>query len=249
LQKLFLLGSTSFVGKNLVVELSKHYEVIEFSRPYFDFLDPISYSTIDFSKSIIVDCINVNNGNMNDIENCNSNGFRLFLDNIIQHHKQTKYIYFSTISVISDEIVSQNNYVKSKLLAEDYLKESGILHHIIRLSYPIGKGENKLRLTSRLIKDIKNKERITISDIKINLTPVKCLAENIFQLTQFEENKTTFFSNNVYISLQDFVETIGELLSIKPNYIINKSETHFEPISENPIGCDVKLLDCLKEMI
>ena len=249
MQKLFLLGSTSFVGKNIVVELKKHYDVIELSRPSFDFLNPKTYATIDFSESIIVDCININNGNVNDIEDCNLNGFKLFLDHIILNYTQIKYIYFSTISVLSTEIVNKNTYVNSKFLAEEYLGNSNLLHHIIRLSYPIGKGENKLRLTSRLIHAIRNQDPITIFDIKINFTPILCLAENIFELTQFKENKVTFFSNNIYISLAEFVEKIGHLLSLKPNCIINKSDNYFEPKSDNPIKCDSKLLDCLREMI
>lgn len=249
MQKIFLLGSTSFVGSNIVLELKKHYDVVELARPNFNFLDPETFTQINFSNAIIIDCINVNNANNSEIENCNIKGFKIFIDYLMKNHSNVKYLYFSSISVLSKTIISQNSYINSKYVAENYLINSDITYHIVRLSYPIGKGENNTRLTSRLIKSIKNGEKITLSDIKINLTPIECISENIFSLTLFNNNKITFLSNNIYIPLLELVYKISELLNIKPNYIITKSSDHFEPTSDTPIRCDVNLLDCLKNMI
>lgn len=249
MQKVFLLGSTGFVGKNISSELAKKYNVIELARSQFDFLNSNTFLEIDFSNSIIVDCINVNNGNAGEIINCNVNGFQMFIDFITQNHVNVKYLYFSSISVLSEEIKKQNIYVNSKFIAEKYLMHSGLIYHIVRLSYPIGKGENPNRLISRFIKSIKEKQTLSLSNIKINITPIKCIANDINSLVRFDGNRVTFFSSNVYLSLTEIVDKIGDLLNVKPNYTVTKSDNRFEPVSDNPINCSIDLISCLKDMI
>lgn len=249
MKKIFLLGSSSFIGKNIYPELRSNFETVSLSRPQFDFLDPKTYISIDFSNSIIVDCINVNNGNTEEINKCNIEGFIGFLDFLKDKHSNTKYLYFSTISVISDEICKANAYVNSKKIAEEYLKNSGLLYHIVRLSFPIGKGENEMRLTTRLINSIKNKSELKLSDIKLNITPVNCIAEQITKLVSFNSNLITFFSNNKYTPLIDLVKAIESALGIKANYKLIEQNSHFEPLSNNPVGFDLNLDKLVSEMI
>lgn len=249
MKKIFLLGSSSFIGKNIYSILRSNFEVITLSRPQFDFLDPTTYLEIDFSNSIIVDCINVNNGNTEQINECNIEGFKVFLDFLKDTTSNCKYLYFSTISVISDEICKANAYVNSKKIAEEYLENSGLIYHIVRLSFPIGKGENEMRLTTRLINSIKKNTELKLSDIKLNITPVNCIADQITNLVSFKSNLVTFLSNNKYTPLIDLVKAIETALGVKANYTIIGQNSLFEPLTDKPISCELNLNKIVSEMI
>ena len=215
-----------------------------------DILNPKSFYNVDFDNSIIIDCINVNNGNKIEIENCNIRGFNSFMGHLTKNHKSIKYLYFSTISVLSEEIRKQNMYVHSKFIAENLLISSSKLnHHIVRLSYPIGKGENVMRLISRFVKSIKEGNMLSLSDIKINITPIECISQQINHLVKFETNKITFLSNNVYTSLIEIVNCLGFLLKKEPIYKITHENNHFEPKSDMPITCNFDLLECFKKIL
>jgi len=249
MEKVFLLGASSFIGKNIIEELKENFQLNVLSRPDFDLLDKNSFSKYDFSNSTIIDCINVNNGNAAEIDKCNIDGFGDFITFLKNRHTNFKYFYFSTISVLSPQICAINKYVNSKKIAEDLLIASGITYHIVRLSFPIGKGENPTRLTTRLINSINKNEELTLTDIKLNITSVKCLADNISDLVSFKQNKITFFSNNKYVPLTDLVLAIETVLKRKANYKIVAAKDHFEPLSNEPVHCELDLVKIVSNMI
>lgn len=247
--KIYILGENSFVGKTLFHLIRDKEECELVSKAQINFLKEESFSNVDFSNTIIIDCVNVNNGNEKDITQCNYEGFVGFCKYLLKSAVNLKYVYLSTISVVSEEASRTSSYVKSKKNAEDYLMSSGLDYQIMRLSYPIGKGENKNRLISKMIDSLKQDKNITIQDVQINFNDVVEVCENIY--TQLLKNKVTFISNNNYTSLFDTVVYLKKVLH--SNSFISKTDVaeQFMPKSETPFRqrktMDELLMSCINE--
>lgn len=245
--KIYILGQNSFVGKALYTIISDKEDCHLISRSEIDFLNKETFSNINFDDSIIIDCINVNNGNADQIMKCNYTGFVDFCTFLKKSHKNVNYVYISSISTISEEVVAKNIYVASKKKAEDFLISSGLDYQIVRLSYPIGKGENKDRLVSRMIDLLKHNKEINIQDIQINFNDVNEVSTSIYD--QLLKDRIIFVSNNIYTSLYDAILFLKKTL--KSESIIHKTdvERQFTPKSEKPYASKIELKDLLQTLL
>ena len=245
--KIYILGQNSFVGKALYAFIRDKENCQLVSRQEIDFLSKETFSNINFDNSIIIDCINVNNGNADQIMKCNYTGFVDFCTYLKKSHQNVKYVYISSISTIAEEIVDKNVYVGSKKKAEDFLISSGLDYQIVRLSYPIGKGENKDRLVSRMIDLLKNNKEINIQDIQINFNDVNEVCVSIYD--QLFKDRVIFVSNNSYTSLYDAILFLKKAL--KSDSIIHKTdvEQQFTPKSEKPYTSKRELKELLLTLV
>jgi dTDP-4-dehydrorhamnose reductase len=246
-RKMFVLGGNSFVAKVFHEVVKDHENVFALSKEELNFLEPASYSIFDFSNSIIVDFVNVNNGNEQDIMACNYYGFSSFCRFLKGHAFNFRYVYISTISTLCEQHVAASPYVRSKKLAEEFLMKAGIDFQIMRLSYPIGKGESKLRLISRLIQSLKEGQNLEISNYLINLNYVKDVAKHIYQ--NISRETQIFVSNNQYVLLGDAVLLLKDMLKSASQLLILDVKYQFAPMSDNPYVPSRNIKDVLIDMI
>jgi len=247
MNKVFILGANSFVGKslhNLIKKKEKSYLV---SKEKINFSDPSTFKSINFNNSIIVDCININIGNEKNIFDCNVTGFSQFIEYLKNNAVNFKYIYISSISVLSKESIETSPYVTSKKMAEQFLINSGVNYQIMRLSYPIGKNENSNRLISRLIDNLKYNKPITVNNILINLNNISDVVEAIYR--EFSKSGIFFISNNQYVYLKDIVLFLKDKLNSKSTVEVLETQNQFQPLSEHPFVSTVGIKSTLLQMI
>ena len=103
-ETIYVLGAEGFIGSKISELLNESHTVIKLGRSDLNFIEPLTYNKFKFENAAIIDCIAKIDGNKNEIEETNENGFK----NFIQHLSSVKfnglYIYFSTISTINPHI-------------------------------------------------------------------------------------------------------------------------------------------------
>jgi nucleoside-diphosphate-sugar epimerase len=134
-----------------------------------------------------------------------------------------KYVYFSTYATCLDNLVNSNTYVRSKYLAEQYLKKNTSSYKIIRLIFPFGKEEHKNRLLSRIIGKIKSGEKISVDRLTLNLTPISDIQNNFWRLLE-SPLKEINLSNGIEIFFPDLVEFLYKACSKVSNFNITDKE-------------------------
>ncbi len=247
MSKFLILGKNSFVAGALFDLVKNKEEALLISKDDLDFTNKNTFKNIDFDNSTIIDCVNVNNGNSEEIMRCNVNGFKDFCNYIRSTAKSIKYVYVSTISVLSEDAIASSVYVQSKKQAEEYLISSGIDYHIIRLSYPIGPGENKNRLITRLINNLKDNQLIKINNILINLNDINDVVKSMYG--SFFKSKISFISNNKYMYLSDVVFFLKERIGSQSLIEVIEVKEQFSPLSDTPFLESTNIKNTLLKMI
>lgn len=129
--KILLTGSNGFIGKNLTLWLKNHnHEVLGVD---IDNADQLENYLIECDY--IVHLAGVNRPlNQEEFYDGNTNLTKHLVDLLKKHHKDVPLIYSSSIQADLD-----NDYGKSKKLAEDYLLSSGLRTYVYRLKNVFGK--------------------------------------------------------------------------------------------------------------
>lgn len=222
--KYFILGSNGFIGSNILKTLKKlNLNVVGLDRKKFDITDENCYKNFEFSNSIIIDAIASIDSNSDEIYQVNVDGVKKFVSYLKLSCKDFKYVYISTTSTQIKEQVENSDYVKSKFLAENHIKDKLSNHQIIRLIFPFGKGENKNRLLSRLINKIKNGETLHIDNVSLNLTHISYLTDNFLEIIKSNSTEMNFNDFKTYV-LKDIIDLLYKLLDKEKNYIFNKNK-------------------------
>jgi len=241
--KYVILGCKGFVGKKLYKHLlSQNLNVIGLDRNFIDFTKTFTYSNFNFNNYIIIDCIS-NTSTNKDCFKTNIEGLKNFLTYLNKHHFNFTYIYLSTYSTQLKQH-HNNNYVVSKLLAEEFIIKNIKNYKIIRLIFPFGVDENPNRLISRTIANINNNEHLILHNLFLNLTPIEYVVKNIFKLTKTNTREINLCDGKLY-KLIDIVNYIYEILNKKPNYTLHP-ERKFLCIDPNK---EVSNIDNLKKSI
>jgi nucleoside-diphosphate-sugar epimerase len=232
-----VLGKNGFIGRNIFDYLLARNgpgSVIGFDRKVVDFTKPSTFSNYTpETGDIIIDCIARIDGNELEINEVNYYGFSSFIDYLKNTSIDFKYVYFSTYSTCLPEIIASNVYVRSKFLAEKYLRENSTNYQVIRLIFPFGKGEAKNRLISRLIGKIKSGETISIDRLTLNLTPITMFKEDLNRLINIPGTELNY-SNNIETYLPDVVNYMQEQMGIdRPVHITDKE---FKIVVDSPFG-------------
>lgn len=248
--KYFILGSNGFIGSNILKTLKKlNLNVVGLDRKKFDITDENCYKNFEFSNSIIIDAIASIDSNSDEIFKVNVDGVKKFSSYLNLNCKDFKYIYISTTSTQIKDQVENNDYIKSKFLAETYIKDKLNNYQIIRLIFPFGKGEKPNRLISRLISRIKQNEQLIIDNVTLNLTPIEFFNKSIITLIKSSEREINFTDGKVY-RLKDIVDYIYKELKNKTKYIYNKDNKVKLNINDNTlISRIIELEDYIEEML
>lgn len=250
--RLIVLGINGFIGRNVfnfISMASPSYNVLGFDRSVIDFTKPETFSNYSpLSEDIIIDCIAKIDGDEQEVNAVNYSGFSRFIEYLKNFDVAYRYVYFSTYSTCIPEIVNSNAYVKSKHLAEAFLKGNIITHKIIRLIFPFGRGENSNRLISRLIGKVKSGEKISVDKLKLNLTPMTAFLNDFWRMIDHPEQEINY-SNNIETFLPDIVTFIQESLGMEKALVINDKELRIVvrstldgKYSENDIYREIKLM-------
>lgn len=224
-KKYIVLGANGFLGSNISAFLHKNnFQAKVLTRTELDLLKPESYDAVDFSNSMIFDCIARIDGSKEEIELTNNRGLVNFLEYLNKEHSNFTYVYFSSLSTLKREIIDKNVYVASKFKAEEFIKNGVADHKIIRLSFPVGQGESPNRLLSRLINKLKKNEALVIDEIKINITPISGLIQWLPELIALKEKEINFTDGQVY-SLAEIVSYLAKETESDSDITVNNTST------------------------
>lgn len=237
--KIFILGSNGFVASKISYELGKNKEVINLAKPQFNLENPNCYEKFNFTDSVIIDCITKYKGDKAEIQNNNYLGLSKFINFLNSTLTSFRYIYLSTQAIHFQNIVLKNNYVDSKLNAENLIQEKINNYLILRLSFPFGIGESNERLISNLIIKILRREEVIIDNISIIITPVEYVAEAMAQWIDIINKDVIDFNNGAIFSLEEILLIIYSRLKLKAKYIINNSNSE-NLIHSTVVPCDSK---------
>lgn len=202
--RILVIGASGFIGRNIYSFLKK--EGIDVIGTYFKnkILDEMVH--LDVLDEYMVRDLIVNNdfdfiiftaGNKNTKE-CENNYEKAYKDNVvsvenivkaIKCKKETRFLFFSSDYVFDGEKGNykdtdipfpKTNYGKTKLIAEDFLKNSGIDYKIVRTSAVVGNGSEYYNW---LINSLKTKDKIeAFLNIYFTPTPINFLTKNILKL-------------------------------------------------------------------
>jgi len=217
--KYYILGVNGFVGRNVYKALCGKCNVVGLSRELFDITNHKDFVRYDFEKSIIIDCIVNIDGGENQTLEINYKGIYNFITLLNNKKTEYKYIYFSTLTTLSKLHIEKSHYVKSKHMAEEYIKKNCNEYNIIRLSFPFGFGEKENRLISKLTKKVVLSEEIILKNILLHLTSIQYLKKKVYDLLNQQSREINFVGENP-IKLVDIVKIIEKEINIKSKYRI-----------------------------
>lgn len=242
-------GAGGFIGRAIVRHLeASAANVLAPDRHKFDLADAATYPAHSFCNTIIVDCIAKIDGTGEERRSVNYDGLMSFIGYLNEQcPDQYRYVYFSTLSILDPALVAQNEYVNTKSMAEQLLRRQVKDYKIIRLSYPFGEGESSMRLISRLIKQIKNGEVLTLSNISVFLTPVQLLLDSMDMLLSLPQREINFLAGRA-VTLEEIVLTIGDALGITPVYKVADGPLMHPPVTASFLE-DYDTLQALKMFV
>ena len=134
--KVLVTGGTGFVGKKVVDVLGKNHELNLLSRKEINkkniFIGDLSDKDLLLEASKVEVVVHIAGITKGDVFKVNFEGTKNLVD-VSLKNKVKKFIFIS-----SYEILNNSNYGKSKLMAEKYIKDSGIKYIIFRPSVIYG---------------------------------------------------------------------------------------------------------------
>jgi len=242
MKKVIVTGATGFIGRYLINELKEeNLKIISYSTidgdisneqtwlkmPKANFLIHLAAMTfIPKSWEQTKEFIETNSLSLlNAIEYCKKNKCRLiFLSTFVYGNKNTPIDERS-------ELNPQNPYSLSKLLGENicsfYKKVDNLDVIILRPFNIFGKGQNNLFLIPSLISQIKNKNKITVMDIKPkrDYLYIKDLISAIKKSLFYKGNSYIFnIGSGISYSVEEVIEIIQKIC-----------RTNLEVISTNKV--------------
>lgn len=205
--EVLLLGSSGFLGSHLHAYLKDCCKLKPLQRPEFDLTSPETYPKQVANVQYIFDAIAVIDADAITLRSIQVDSLDTFIRYLQANGFQGTYVYFSTISVADPQLNQTNPYVQSKSDAETLIRNSGLKHKIIRLSFPIGSRQSTKRLIPRFIKMACKDEVFHINDLKLHLTPVSKICQSINQMLDHPDSLISFIDNQVY-NLSEIAEFI-----------------------------------------
>lgn len=218
-----ITGASSYVGKNLLKKFQKNEGVLclvrkkipslGFKQEIVDFHNPESCNHFIKSKDTLIHIAGMTDGSKKEIFSVNYEITKNLIDTA-KKNKTKRFIFISTAIV---SIKNRGDYGNSKLLAENYLKKSGINYIILRPSLIFGPKEEKF--FKKLIKLVKkNKVVPVIGNGKYNVNVVY-IGDLITILKKSistrKENKTYYVSSNHPISMDEIYKSIASSFNKK----------------------------------
>jgi nucleoside-diphosphate-sugar epimerase len=168
-KKILIIGSSGYLGNHLKVKLSKKYSIISTHKKNKKLVDICDYSKLDnyinINKKIeyLINCSGQYSKNLKRFRNITIRGNK----NIIKTAKKfnIKVILCSTTSIYGNK---KDDYINSKLLAENLYIKSGIDYKILRIGNVYDSALKKKGLLNNLMLFFNNKiKKIEIKNSNI----------------------------------------------------------------------------------
>src|SRR3989344_5101366 len=211
--KILVTGASGFVGKNLIKHLNKYNINILSRKKIFgdgvfvgDLFD--KKILLDASKvDIIIHLAGISNG---DVFKINYEGTRNLVDACVEN-KVKKFIFISSFDAILE-----TDYGKSKLKAEDYIKNSGLNYIIFRPTVIYGNDNKKdigrlIRLIKMGISPIPGSGNFKLQPVFVD-DIVKIIA---MAIESKHKNKTYFIGGADVLSFNELADKIASQLNKK----------------------------------
>ena len=231
---IFITGSTGFLGKTLIPSLIKescNLNCLARNPDYFKNL-PVKITIGDLEKfqwpidsekinTVIHMAAVINAKNPQDFYKINYEGTKKLINECVKH-KVEHFIFLSSLNVLQK---NPDDYAKSKKMAEDYLKISGLNYTILRPSLIYGPSDTKN--VNQLVKIIKTLPIIPIigsGKNKIQPIYINDAANAIISILKNPEKFYNKLYNNRY-------NTTNNKHIITPKHIIQHN------ISSNQLLC------------
>ena len=242
--KILVTGATGFLGRNLTEELDKNkftYYILS-RKKNKDFTGSLFDKTFLLKATKNIDIImHLAGSDKGDVFKINYEGTKNLVE-AAKENKVKKIIYIS-----SHDITTDTDYGKSKLKAEEAIKESKINYIILRPTVFYGKDNNKD--IGKLIEIIKKYKFVPIpgnGNFKLQPLYVKDLVNIIIKSIKLN-NKEYFIAGSQQLTFNDLVDIISKNFSKKiykikiPKFIVklkNKTLLHDKICNINEIKKD-----------
>jgi len=227
MRKILVTGATGFLGSEFIEKYSKKYKIFAIYRNYKPKIKNISWIRLDLAKENdfleaykfleskgIDGLVHIGGATPNRAYAENSYDATIlgtqFILNLAKKLKIKKMIFISSISVT---FPNPGRYAESKIIAEDYIKRSGINYTILRPETIIGPGALDF---SRLAENLRKRSFFPIIGLGNNLSqPIssKDMNEiiNICLNDKKTDNKTYSCFGKESIKTKDMLRSIARV--------------------------------------
>lgn len=243
IKKIFLLGATGQVGKELAYELKEieNIDVTCHSRAkvkssFFNFhnikniignLDDRDIIKQINAADLIFDLAAPNNGTLKEIKKFYKNRADIVISNM---KKNSKIVFASTMNAygidkkrkkLKNYFISSSIYSSNKRFAENYYKKLGKKNNINVYSLRLGEVHGKFQRASRdIIKLIEDKRIFEIPKTPAWVTFISLIKQAIINIL-FEKEKPGLYTVVCDdVMWFDLLNSFGRKINIKPKYII-----------------------------
>lgn len=242
----YILGASGFIGRNVAAAFERRgHDVVRLCRPLFDYTNPETQKQLDFSGACVVDCVTRVDGTPGEVRWTIVDGLQLLLRQPTIRNANS-YIYLSTSTTLSPDVVRDNVYVASKRDAEKLVQKLP-QGQIVRLTYPFGPGENEHRLITRLISQALRSECLTIGDIVLPLTPIECLAEWLPEIALKGGREKNVTDGRVY-HLWQIAETVIAAMKRGSYKMDLSNKANYTVLDPYVCPCSVDALELVRVM-
>lgn len=193
-------------------------------------------------------------GVSNSLETKNSEFEREFslLKNTLEKYNQSKFIYFSTLSV-NDQSKQNSPYVLHKLKMEDYIKDNSRNYLILRIGNIVGKGGNPNTLFNYLKTQITHDHKFNVhSHARRLLIDMDDINKFLVEICPSIQNKTISYAFPYYYNLQEIIGAIEKKVNKKAIYnTINEGDFYQVSFEENvnQFFFDINPEDYIKSLV
>ena len=152
------------------------------------------------------------------------------LKKTLEQYPDKLLVYFSTCSLYDPE-EKTSPYYNHKLKTEEYIQQTAASYNIFRVSNIVGRSANQNTILNFFYYHLINRVNFDLwSNTTRNLIDIDdmfAITDSILQQGLFQ-NQVTNIANPVSNNVKEIIETLGNVLGIKGNYIPIPKGRHFE---------------------
>jgi nucleoside-diphosphate-sugar epimerase len=237
MQMIAILGASGFVGSALAQRLETTGErIVRLNRPGFDLTRPETLNRIPVDSEVIIHVAGSLGSAPDDRElwQTNVESMYYFTQYLNSCCRPRLVVYLSSGAVygfrrerltLSSPPRPGSLYGVSKFLGEQLIEAMLLAPWVtLRLFFPFGPGQRLLRLIPRLTRRILTNEPIELNTEQgspiINPIFITDLVDQIISIMQNPEQRYYNLGGTVYLSIRGIAETIGDIVSREPQFII-----------------------------
>lgn len=264
MKKILIIGGTSLLGNQLILDLQKDFDLtatyhknkinekLSVETVSLNIRDNVSIKKIITSSyyDFVLHCVS-----QGDVDYCEKNKKEAWKINVLAtkhiadvcYRQKTRLVYFST-NAIYDGVAGNysedsrtkpiNYYGKTKLLGENMVKKSGVSYIILRLNTMFGWNTLGQRENPAvwIIKNLKNSKKIkVVDDVYNNHLWVGFVSKIIRKVLKNWPNNEVFnIAGSECISRYEFALKVAKIFNLNPKFISQAKSTNFLFLAPRP---------------